>query len=343
MLSYPETARLCRETALLIHSGIPLADGFFLLAREEDARQMASLEAMGTALDRGCPLSEAMEQSGLFSPYVFRLVRIGEETGRVEEALVTLADYYEQQERTRRQIRSAVAYPGMLFCLMMTVLAVLLIKVLPVFDRIYGSLGVQMTGAAALMLHLGNLMKGALPVFCGLLLLLMLLGIACRWHTPFRERLESRLQNFLGDRGIARKFRNARFAQGLSMGFGSGLHPEAAAELAESLLEGCPSAVLRSSACRKALSEGVSLWEAMEQGQLLSPAQGRMLRLGIQSGSADQVIRTIAQQLQEEAEEELEAAVSRIEPAMVLTVSALIGLILLAVMLPLMDILSVLG
>lgn len=343
MFTHLETARLCRSLGLLLHSGIGLADGIFLLAQEEASGQKDCLEAMGTALDRGIPLSEAMEISKIFPPYVFRLVRIGEETGRVEEALTALAEFYEEQECTRQQIRRAVAYPGLLFFLMLAVLLVLLVKVLPVFEQVYASLGTGMTGAAGAMLHLGQLAKGTIPVLAVLLLLLAAVGLVYRWHPSFREWLGEKLRNYFGDRGVARKFNNARFAQGLSMGFCSGLPLDAAAELARSLLEEIPQAAQRCELCRTVLATGVSVREAMEQGQFLSPAQSRMLSLGIQGGAGDQVIQTIARQMQEEAKNELDAAVSRIEPAMVLTASLLVGLILLAVMLPLMDILSVLG
>lgn len=343
MLTHLETARLCRSLGLLLHSGIGLADGIFLLAQEETSGQKACLETIGTALDRGIPLSDAMETSKNLPPYVFHLVHIGEQTGRMEEALTALAEYYEEQERTRQQIRSAVAYPGLLFCLMLAVLLVLLVKVLPVFEQVYASLGTRMTGTAGAMLYLGQLAKGTVPVLAGFLLLLAAAGLAYRWNVTFREWLGRKLRNHFGDRSIARKFNNARFAQGLSMGFCSGLPLDAAAELAKSLLAEIPQAAQRCEICRMLLASGASIREAMEQGQFLSPAQSRMLNLGIRGGTGDQVIQTIARQMQEEARNELDAAVSRIEPAMVLTASLLVGMILLAVMLPLMDILSVLG
>ena len=81
----------------------------------------------------------------------------------------------------------------------------------------------------------------------------------------------------------------------------------------------------------------------MEKGQLLSPAQSRLLSLGIQGGNADSVMENIAGQMMEDAQASLETAVSRVEPVMVLVSSLLVGLILLAVMLPLVDIMSVIG
>ena len=343
MLDHLQLARLCRSMGLLLHGGFRLADSAFLLAQEETSALKELLTNMGTQMDSGRSLSEAMEESGVFPPYVFRLIRIGEETGRVEEALNGLADYYEEQHRAGCQIRSAVAYPSLILVLMMAVVGVLLVKVLPVFDQVYASLGTQMTGAAVGLLYLGQLLKKAMPVLFALLAVLVAAALAYRWVASFREWGNRWFRNRFGDRGAARKFNNARFAQGLSMGLSSGLPLEEAAELAADLLENIPGAARRCRHCRKALAEGSSIRDAMDAGMLLSPVQSRMLSLGLQGGNGDSVMQNIAEQMMEDAKAELDAMVSRIEPAMVLVSSLLVGMILLAVMLPLLDILSVLG
>lgn len=342
-LDHQEISRLCRSMGLMLHGGVGLADGIFLLAREEQPPLGELLEAMGSQLDSGSSLSEAMENSRVFPEFVTGLVCIGEETGRVEEALNALAEDYEEQYRTERQIRAAVAYPGMIFVLMLAVIGVLLVQVLPVFDRVYASLGTRMTGAAAGLLYLGQLLKRLLPVLLLLLAALVLAAAAYRLVPAFRERVQRLFRSRFADMGIAWQFNNARFARGFAMGLSSGLTPEAAAEFAGKLLGQIPQADRRCKACIRALREGIPPEKAMEAAQLLSPARSRMLGLGIRGGSADTVMQTIADQMMDEARASLDAAVSRVEPVMVLAASALVGLILLAVMLPLVDILSVIG
>ena len=95
--------------------------------------------------------------------------------------------------------------------------------------------------------------------------------------------------------------------------------------------------------CLEELEAGESLTDAMEHSQLIPPAQCRLLQVGLRSGSGDRVMETVADSMMEDARESLEKAVNRIEPAMVLISSLLVGLILLSVMLPLADILAVLG
>ena len=93
-LQNADIARLCRSLSLLLHSGISQADSLHLMSKEEGHPWDAVLAEMGTALDGGAYLSDVLESSGVFPRYVYGMVRIGEETGRTEEALASLADYY---------------------------------------------------------------------------------------------------------------------------------------------------------------------------------------------------------------------------------------------------------
>ena len=91
------------------------------------------------------------------------------------------------------------------------------------------------------------------------------------------------------------------------------------------------------------MAEGASYGNALEQWELLPAAQCRLLQIGYRSGNVDKVMEQIADTLLEDARNALNRAISAIEPAMVLVSSVLVGLILLSVMLPLVDILTVLG
>ena len=343
ILPYPELARVCRGFALLLHSGIGMADGAFLLAREEHPSLQGLLNSLGEQLDGGSLLSEALARTGAFPEQIPAMVRIGEETGRLEEALNSLADFYEERSRTFRQVRSAVAYPAMVLALMLLVIGVLLIKVLPIFDRVYGSLGSRLTGPAAGLLYAGQMLESALPMLFIVLLIVVAAGIFLRFSPVVRGKMAAAWQRRFGDRGVARKFNNARFARAVAMGLASGLSLEHSMTLAENLLQDIPEAARRCADCAKAMEEGTPFDIALEESRLLPSAQCRMLRLGTRAGNADQVMEQIADSMMEEARNELEGVISAIEPAMVLASSLLVGLILLSVMLPLADILAVLG
>lgn len=339
-LTQMTTAEFCTSLSLLLHGGLPLSDSVWLLQQETDTHMGESLTRLGQLLDEGSTLSAAMEAVGIFPTYVTAMTRIGEETGRLEEALSALGDYYLENAKTVRQLKNALAYPSMILLLMTVVIGVLLTKVLPVFDGVYASFGSRLTGVSASLLYLGQGLNAAMPVLLGVLAAGIGIVLAVCRIPAFREGLVKRWQQWFGDRGIARKFNNARFARGLSMGISSGLPLQEAARLAEDLLTGGKDRAVR---CRQALEQDMDLTDALRAGELLPGWAVRMIAAGVRGGNGDRVLEEVSSRLMEEARISLEETAAKVEPAMVLVCAGLVGAILLSAMLPLMNIMASIG
>ena len=288
-------------------------------------------------------LSACLRESGRFPAYLCGLIEVGEGTGRTEEALSALSRYYEQRARLDRQVRSALLYPAVMLVLMLLVIGVLLVKVLPIFNDVYISLGSRLTGVAGGLLALGRWLDSAMPVLWALLAAVVALCAAFALADGFRDKLLGVWRRRQGDRGVSRRINNARLTQALSMGMASGLPLEKALELSASLLSDNPAAQARCRSCCEQLDQGVSLAQAMRASALLPASACRLLELGQRSGSADMAMEKIARDLADESDAAIEELVSRVEPALVLVCSVLVGLILLSVMLPLMHIMSAIG
>ena len=343
-LTHDQISRLCLELSLLFHAGVDAGGALALLAEEEpDAYLRARLTGMAGQLDEGSSLAAALRGSGCFPDYVCGLVQVGEQTGRTEEALSSLARYYEDRARLDRRLRASLLYPAVLLFILLAVIVVLLTQVLPVFNDVYAQLGGRLTGVAGGLLSLGRLLDEAMPVLCALLALAVALMCAFAGSLRFRTWALGLWRRRRGDRGLSRKLNTARFAQALAMGMGSGLPLEEALSLSASLLSDLPSAQARCLDCRSRLDQGVPLAKAMAETGLLPRADCRLLELGMRSGGGDGVMLQIAGRLSEEGDCALEARMGQIEPTMVVASSVLVGLILLSVMLPLMHIMTAIG
>lgn len=343
-LSNLEIADLCRELALLLHAGVGFGDGLYLLSEEEKGKSIKELLTnIAHSVEEGTFLSKAFEDSGCFPAYITGLLQVGEQSGRTEEALNALSRYYEERERMNRQVKSSLTYPAILLMLMLVVIVILLSQVLPVFNDIYASLGGRLTGIAGGLLLLGQALDSAIPVLCVVMAAGLVFFAAFSLHRGFHDKVSDFWQTRWGDRGIARKMNNARFAQALSMGFSSGLPLEDAVDMAALLLKDIPFAAERCVKCRELLLQGESLSFALDETGLIEASACRLLTLGMRSGTGDVVLEEIARRMQEDARQELEQAVSKVEPALVLVTSVLVGVILLSVMLPLMNIMTVIG
>ncbi len=338
-VSKDDIAHLCLELSLLLHAGVSTGDALTLLAEEDGYGGLVS--TLAEHVDEGLPLSAALRESGAFPAYVCGMVEAGEKTGRTEEALSALSRYYEDRIRMERRIRSALTYPAIMLVLMLAVIGVLLVKVLPVFESVYASLGGSMTGLAGGLLSLGRGLEKALPVLLAVLAVLAAFAAAVALSASLRARLISLWQQSRGDKGVFRMLNDARLAQVMAMGMAGGLHPEETVTLASGLLDGGPRERCRN--CLSRLEGGEDMNAALIASGLLPPRSCRLLALGQRSGAGDVTMEHIAQSLTEDSETALDALTGRVEPALVLVCSLLVGLILLSVMLPLMNIMAAIG
>jgi len=344
MLRAKDLSALCMELSVLLHAGVPTADGLHLIAEGEPDGELKTLyTTLATQVDEGEPLAAALTASGRFPTYLCGLIEVGEQAGRTEEALGALSRYYDERSRLERQVRSALLYPAVMLFLMLAVIGVLLVRVLPIFDDVYASLGSRLTGVAGGLLSLGRVLEAGMPVIWVLLALCALFVVCFSVLPAFRNKVLSTWRGSRGDKGVSRQLNNAQVVEALSMGMSSGLGAEEAMRLAAGLMADPSPARQRCLDCGEKLAEGDDMPQALKAAGILDAGQARLLEVGQRGGSGDAALEKIASDLHEESQAALEEAVARVEPALVLACSVLVGLILLSVMLPLMHIMAAIG
>ncbi|MBR0356346.1 MAG: type II secretion system F family protein, partial [Clostridia bacterium] len=134
-----------------------------------------------------------------------------------------------------------------------------------------------------------------------------------------------------------------RFAMALSMGLHSGMVIEDALQLASRVLEDVPLAKERVDQCVDEVGKGSPLAGALEHADLMPKTECRLLSAGLRSGAGDLAMEQITERMTERTELTIAEKVSRVEPTLVIITSLLVGMILLAVMLPLVNIMSTIG
>ncbi|MBD5504385.1 MAG: type II secretion system F family protein [Lachnospiraceae bacterium] len=342
-ITHEAISSLCLELSLLLNAGVGSGDALALISEESDSGYKELLAEMAHNVDEGMSLSAAFRDTERFPAYVCGLVEVGEQAGHSVEALAALSRYYEYRVRLERKIRSSLLYPAVMLFLMLIVIGVLLVKVLPIFNDVYKSMGSQLTGVAGGLLNLGQWLDGVMPILWAVLIVLAVFVLAFTAVTPFRTLLLSGWRRRRGDKGLSRQMNTARIAQALSMGMSSGLSLDESVSLAAGMMEDVAGAVKRCEDCREKLEQGQPQGSALKESGLLPAYFCRLLELGMRSGAGDAAMEKIANDISEESDAALEEMVNRVEPALVLVCSVLVGLILLSVMLPLMRITAMIG
>lgn len=339
-----QVGNLCGALAHLFHAGIGPGDALALLAEDEDSSpEKQMLQDMSRKADEGVPLSEIFRQANCFPDYVSNLLAVGNRVGRSEEALTALSGYYDRRASMERQLKNTLLYPAVLMVVLLAVLFILLVWVLPVFNDVYVRLGSSLTGIAGGLLKLGGMLRLGMPVLCAILLTVLGFAVILSKSYALQGKLLGALRKIFGDMGIIRRINTSRFVQALAMGMAGGLTDREAVELASGLADGSEEFSARCVSCLAKLEEGADLSEALRESRLLSKAECRLLSTGIKSGSGDRIMDQIALRVLEESEQELENLAGRIEPVVVVAMSLMVGVILLSVMLPMMNIMSAIG
>lgn len=335
-----ELSGFCAEVALMLGSGMALYDGMEALAQTYKSSSSADLYAgVSRELTSSGSLYEALKADERWPKYLVEMTGIGERTGRLEEVMNGLAEYYERESRIRRAIVSAVTYPVVLGVMMLLIVLVMILNVLPVFRRVLGSMGVAMTASGSLMMNVGTGIGWAVLAIMSVIVLIVLACVVLM-RTGKREKVLSALRNaFPPIRELSRKLASSRVASVLSMMLAGGFPLEEALELVPSVLND-PVAEREIAGIRERMASGGGFADALTDSRLFDEMYNRMIRMGVAAGRSDQVMDRIAKVYEEQVEDDIAGLVSIIEPSLVALLSIVIGAILLSVMLPMAGIIS---
>ncbi len=334
----------CRELYQLVRSGVPLAEGLGMLREDEkDPDTRSWLDALCRSTDEGMPLASALRETEAFPAYMTDMVALAEQTGRLEDVLLSLQRHYDRQLRMAADIRGAVAVPATLFAVMVAVVILLITQVLPVFDRVFAQLGVRMGAVATGMMNAGSVLARAGTGIAVVLTVIAAAALAVGLIPSLREKFTLWFRRRFGGRGVLGQMAVSRFASSMSMAVASGLSMEESVELSARLCGGAREIDEKTARCRKDIEEGGSPADALAESGLFTGRDCRLLKLAEQTGSLPDTLEDLAQRQEEESLRRIDRTVGAIEPAIVVITSALAGVILLSVMLPLMGLLSAIG
>jgi len=338
LLRAADLSEFSEQLAMAAKTGIPLAEGLMVLREDAGTKAAERLtEGIQGALEQGKPLAEALRESGAFPDYMVRMTEIGEASGRLDNVLGSLAAYYAREDSLSKSIRSAVIYPSIMLAVLVGIILVLVVKVLPIFNEVFQSMGGTMPAFAKGAFVFGQaISRYSLAIIIALAAAALLLA-AIRAVPAGRRLLGAMARGMF--RKLSFKISSVKFSSGMSLMLASGLDVGKALDLALPMID--DKKMARSAAeLQASVRSGESFSESAVRTKVFSGMQGRLLLLGFKSGNTDEVMGRIAKDNEAEVDARLDRLVSSIEPTMVAVLCLIVGLILLSSMLPLLAVIS---
>jgi type IV pilus assembly protein PilC len=270
------------------------------------------------------------------------MIALGEESGNLDDCMISLSDYYEKEETIHESIKSAVTYPMIMIVMMVVVILVLIGKVMPIFEQVFEELGSEITGFASSLLSISGILNRYSIVLVILLCAIAVIYILST-RTAFGKNILYKILNTLP---LTKDFYDSvacgRFASGLAIALSSGMDTYTSLDMVSELI-GNSRMEEKISACSSMLKQGSNFAEALTESGIFSNLHSQMIAVGFKSGNIDTVLKKISDNYEKETMQKIQHIISILEPTLVIILSVIVGLILLSVILPLMGIMTSIG
>ena len=335
LLSEAEIAAFCQQVGMVIKAGLPTYYGISILRDEaSDEHTKAFLSTIYEPMEKGETLGVALSATDVFPEYMIEMIRLGEATGRLEEVLEALSNYYEREADIKASIRHAVTYPLIMSFMMLVVIVVIITQVVPVFSQIYEELGSSLSGSALLLMNISNILNRYMLWFIFGFIALILFAFAFA-KTSIGKTLFQR-------RPLSMAISASRFANCMYLALSSGLDTDRSLEMAEKLIDN-PYMLEKIKMCKSHIKHGEGFVRSLLLSGIFSKIYSSIITIGYKTGSIDDVMKNISVAYEEETDNRLRQFISTLEPTLIIILSFFIGLILISFLLPLLGIMASIG
>jgi type IV pilus assembly protein PilC len=334
----------CRIFSTMINAGLPLIQCLDLLAQQEQNKAFSKIiRSVKEDIEGGTSLTIALKKyPNIFDDLFVNLIAAGEAGGILDVILERLSAYMEKAMKLKARVKGAMTYPIAVLVISFSVVALLLLKVIPVFKTMFESMGGQLPGPTAFLIDASNFTKN---YFLYIIVILVIIVIAFkRFYKTEKGRLivDSLVLKAPVFGELLKKVAVAKFSRTLSTMMSSGVP----------ILEGLAivsktsgnvvveNALLKT---RQSIAEGRSIAEPLAETGIFPPMVVQMISVGEATGALDSMLNKIAIFYDDEIDVAVDNMTALLEPVMMVFLGGVVGGMIIAMYLPIFKLASVVG
>ena len=329
-----------RQFATMIDAGLPLVQCLDIQAEQQENKVFQDvLRAIKSDVEQGSTFADALgKHPKIFDELYVNLVAAGEVGGILDTILNRLATYMEKANKLKAKVKGAMVYPGTILCVSIGVITLLLVKVIPVFEKMFSEFG----GALPLPTQVVVDMSAFLQEWIVLIMVVLAVSVfsffTARQKVPqFRYQSDAVFLKMPVFGSLLRKVAVSRFSRTLGTMISSGVPILDALEICaktagNKVVEG---ALMKT---RTAISEGRTIAEPLQASNVFPGMVVQMIAVGESTGAMDAMLAKIADFYDDEVDTAVDALTALMEPVMMVFLGGAIGGILMAMYLPIFKI-----
>jgi type IV pilus assembly protein PilC len=331
-----------RQFSTMINAGLSPTKCLGILASQTESPHLReTIGQVARDVEAGQSLSDSMAKHQRVFPNIFiNMVRAGETGGVLDEVLVRVADHFENDGALRAKIKSAMTYPVVMFVLVILVAAGMLLFVMPIFQGMFASMGGEMPGLTQGLINMSVFLRG----FGGLAVLAGGFG----GYAAFNAWKATAGGRLLWDRiklaapvvgPLVRKMALARFTRTFGTLVSAGVPILSALDIVGDTA-GNEVVALAVKKIRSAIKEGETIAKPLSEAPVFPSMLVQMIAVGEETGALDAMLNKVADFYDSEVATAVDSLTSVIEPLMMAMLAAIVGTMIIAMYLPIFNVIS---
>ncbi len=334
-----------RQFATMIEAGLNIVAALVILEEQTDDVYLAEVIAeLRADVEGGLLLSQAMARHPkVFSELYVSMVQAGEASGMLDHVLDRVAEQIEKETKIKRRVKGAMVYPTVVFTFASLVLVAMLMFIVPIFAKIFVDLGGQLPLLTRVVVHASNLLRNQWYIVFPLIALTIWGGLRYKRTESGRQawdRIKLRIPMRIGETVL--KVTMARLLRTLATLVAAGVDIIKALEIAGSTAGNW---VVEQSLAevRVKVQEGIPIAEPLTNDPLFPPMVSQMVKIGEETGELEQMLSKVADFYEDEVDSTIQSLTSIIEPLMMIGVGFMVGIIIIAMYLPMFKMMQLIG
>ncbi|TAJ23754.1 MAG: type II secretion system F family protein [Planctomycetota bacterium] len=337
--SREELVMFTRQLATMVGAGIAILEAIEVLKEQAETPGFKlCCENLAAELRGGSDLSAAMQKMpAVFSQLYISMVCAGEVSGQMDVILQRLAEYMEANEALRREVKSAMTYPVISLTLVLGITAFLMLGVVPTFKEIFSQMDMELPNLTKMVLGTSDFLREHWVIVFGALFA-CIVGVVVFTRTKSGSYLYDQVSLKVPIFGpLARKIALARFSRTFATLIRSGVPIMGTLDIvADTAGNQVVSNVVRAS--KESVKGGNMLSEPLSRSKVFPPMVVRMIAIGEKSGALETLLDKVADFYDQQVKAQIKALTSLIEPLLISFMGIIVGGVVMAVFMPLLDI-----
>ncbi len=323
------------ELHILLTAGVDIRSTLDLIATEQTTEKDKILFlGIRDKVTSGSTLSDAIQDTGKFSAYEFHSLRIGEESGKLSVVLNELTNFFQSNINLRRQIIGALTYPGIVLCTSFGAIFFMLNFIVPMFADVFKRFGGKLPFITALIVDMSNWLGSYFYLLFIVFFSFIALLVSQRNQLWFRKFFSSFLLKipFVGE--MIRKIYMARFCHSMALLIGAKIPIVRAIKLVKQMIGFYPIEISLDQV-EQDIMQGMALNKSLSAFPVYHKRLVSLIKVGEEVNQLESFFGKIAKQYSEDVEHQTTLISSMIEPFMIIFLGLIVGVILIAMYLPL--------